>query len=55
MEFLRKAQSRGRPYTLEEFRQKYDLPPSQAEDLFHRFGPSSVELDILMAAKRRHP
>ncbi|MFK0335611.1 hypothetical protein [Rhizobium sp. 2MFCol3.1] len=46
---------RGKPYSLEEFRAKYALDQHDAEDLFQRFGPSSVELDLLMAAKRRKP
>ena len=46
---------RGRPYTIDEFRSKYRLDAGTAEDLFVRFGPSSVELDLLMAAKRRTP
>ena len=46
---------RGRPYTIDEFRLKYRLDAGTAEDLFARFGPSSVELDLLMAAKRRTP
>jgi hypothetical protein len=46
---------RGRPYTVQEFRSKYSLDAKTAEDLFARFGPSSVELDLLMAAKRRTP
>jgi len=46
---------RGRPYSLSEFAEKYGLEDDQAEDLFSRFGPSSIELDLLMAAKRRPP
>ena len=46
---------RGRPYSLNEFASKYGLKNEQAENLFSRFGPSSVELDLLMAAKRRPP
>lgn len=46
---------RGRPYSLNEFASKYGLQNEQAESLFSRFGPSSVELDLLMAAKRRAP
>jgi len=46
---------RGRPYSLNEFASKYGLQNEQAESLFSRFGPSSVELDLLMAAKRRSP
>jgi len=44
---------RGRPYSLDEFASKYGLHGDQAESLFTRFGPSSIELDLLMAAKRR--
>ncbi|MGO7091813.1 hypothetical protein AB9E14_28065 [Rhizobium leguminosarum] len=46
---------RGRPYSLDEFASKYGLKGEQAESLFARFGPSSIELDLLMAAKRRLP
>ena len=46
---------RGRPYSLDEFASKYGLRSDQAESLFTRFGPSSIELDLLMAAKRRAP
>ncbi|MFS8145675.1 hypothetical protein ATY78_17240 [Rhizobium sp. R635] len=46
---------RGRPYSLDEFASKYGLQNDQAESLFTRFGPSSIELDLLMAAKRRAP
>ncbi|XAZ22163.1 hypothetical protein LVY75_25560 [Sinorhizobium sp. B11] len=46
---------RGRPYSLHEFAAKYGLKNEQAESLFTRFGPSSIELDLLMAAKRRPP
>jgi hypothetical protein len=46
---------RGRPYSLNEFAAKYGLRNEQAESLYTRFGPSSVELDLLMAAKRRPP
>ncbi|MBB4235456.1 hypothetical protein [Rhizobium esperanzae] len=46
---------RGRPYSLDEFASKYGLGGEQAESLFTRFGPSSIELDLLMAAKRRSP
>ncbi|MGR9257317.1 hypothetical protein [Rhizobium leguminosarum] len=46
---------RGRPYSLDEFASKYGLKGEQAESLFARFGPSSIELDLLMAAKRRRP
>ncbi|WP_337266849.1 hypothetical protein [Oryzifoliimicrobium ureilyticus] len=46
---------RGRPYSLAEFMAKYDLSEQEAGDLYTRFGPSSVELDLLMAAKRRIP
>lgn len=46
---------RGRPYSLHEFAEKYGLDDDQAKNLFKRFGPSSIELDLLMAAKRRPP
>jgi hypothetical protein len=46
---------RGAPYSPAEFQRKYGLDDATAEDLFARFGPSSIELDLLMAAKRRIP
>jgi len=49
--FRRRHQVRGVSYSLEQFAEKYDLDSEKAEDLFYRFGPSSVELDLLMAAK----
>jgi hypothetical protein len=49
--FRRMGQSRGAAYSLEQFAKKYGLNDERAEDLFYRFGPSSVELDLLMAAK----
>ncbi|TXI02948.1 MAG: hypothetical protein E6Q76_14730 [Rhizobium sp.] len=51
--FERRRPVRGAAYSLQEFRDKYRLDDSTAEDLFVRFGPSSIELDLLMAAKRR--
>ncbi|MDM9624561.1 hypothetical protein QTL95_01545 [Rhizobium sp. S152] len=47
--------ARGKPYSIEEFQAKYGLDYDVAENLFERFGPSSVELDLLMAAKKRKP
>jgi hypothetical protein len=41
----------GLPYTLEEFAAKYGLDEDRAKALFYRFGPSSVDLDLLMQAK----
>jgi hypothetical protein len=46
---------RGRPYSVEEFADKYRLQSEEAQRLFAKFGPSSTELDLLMAAKRRPP
>jgi hypothetical protein len=46
---------RGRPYSIEEFAGKYRLQEEEAQRLFSKFGPSSTELDLLMAAKRRPP
>ncbi|NTJ66562.1 hypothetical protein G6M50_15140 [Agrobacterium rhizogenes] len=51
--FERRRTIRGAAYSLAEFQKKYRLDDRMAEDLFIRFGPSSVELDLLMAAKRR--
>lgn len=48
---LRKKQIRGTRYSLEQFQVRYDLPADTAEKLFRRFGPGSVDLDVLMAAK----
>jgi hypothetical protein len=49
--FSRRHQKRGVSCFLEQFAEKYDLDNEKAEDLFYRFGSSSVELDLLMAAK----
>ncbi|MBB3595899.1 ribosomal protein S8E [Rhizobium sp. BK529] len=51
----RKRTMRGRPYSLEEFERKYKLDRESAKNIYERFGPSSVELDLLMAAKKRTP
>jgi hypothetical protein len=48
-------QKRGEPYTLEQFRQKYGLSTNEAQDLFKRSGPASIELDLLMFAKGKLP
>ncbi|WP_420832196.1 hypothetical protein [Rhizobium cauense] len=53
--FERRRAVRGRAYTMEEFQARYGLHEQEAEDLFFRFGPSSIELDLLMAAKRKVP
>ncbi|NEI72916.1 hypothetical protein GR212_25470 [Rhizobium lusitanum] len=53
--FERRRQVRGVPYSLAEFQKKYSLDDGMAEDLFIRFGPSAIELDLLMKAKRRAP
>jgi len=46
---------RGRAYSIAEFARKYRLDDADAKRLFYKFGPSSTELDLLMAAKRRPP
>lgn len=46
---------RGRPYSIAEFARKYRLDDVEAKRLFYKFGPSSTELDLLMAAKRKPP
>ncbi|QND47132.1 hypothetical protein HB780_15520 [Rhizobium lusitanum] len=46
---------RGRPYSIAEFARKYRLDDKEAKRLFDKFGPSSTELDLLMAAKRKLP
>ncbi|MGM4984772.1 MULTISPECIES: hypothetical protein [unclassified Rhizobium] len=51
----RRRPIRGIPYSLAEFQKKYGLTAETAKSLFVRFGPSSIELDLLMAAKRRAP
>ncbi|KAA1176600.1 hypothetical protein FP026_27540 [Rhizobium tropici] len=51
--FQRRRPIRGAAYSLADFQRKYGLDDVLAEDLFIRFGPSSIELDLLMAAKRR--
>lgn len=52
---LKPRQKRGEPYSLEQFRQKYGLNEEEARTLYERFGPSSIELDLLMLAKGRPP
>ncbi|HTO32193.1 MAG TPA: hypothetical protein VL202_13585 [Pararhizobium sp.] len=52
---LKPRQKRGEPYSLEEFRRKYDLSEEEARTLHERFGPSSIELDLLMLAKGKPP
>lgn len=52
---IKPRKQRGEPYTLERFRQHYGLGTNEARDLFRRFGPSSIELDLLMQAKGRSP
>lgn len=47
--------TRGKPYSMVEFADKYRLEDEEAKRLFEKFGPSSTELDLLMAAKRRPP
>ncbi|MGV1757644.1 MULTISPECIES: hypothetical protein [unclassified Rhizobium] len=44
---------RGRPYSIAEFARKYRLDETEAKRIFYKFGPSSTELDLLMAAKRK--
>ena len=46
---------RGRPYSIAEFARKYRLGEEEAKRLYEKFGPSSTELDLLMAAKGRKP
>ncbi|KRB49264.1 hypothetical protein ASE04_19035 [Rhizobium sp. Root708] len=53
--FERRRALRGVAYSLAEFQEKYRLSRSTAEDLFFRFGPSAIELDILMSAKKHTP
>ncbi|MGA1804338.1 hypothetical protein [Rhizobium sp. HT1-10] len=47
--------TRGKPYSIGEFAEKYRLEDEEAKRLFTKFGPSSTELDLLMAAKRIPP
>lgn len=51
----RRRSIRGAPYSLTEFQTKYGLDDVVAENLFVRFGPSAIELDLLMRAKSRIP
>jgi hypothetical protein len=44
---------RGTPYTLKEFKKKYELEDRDAYRLFTKFGPSSIDLDAFMAARDR--
>ncbi|MDQ0323702.1 hypothetical protein QO002_005909 [Pararhizobium capsulatum DSM 1112] len=48
-------QQRGQPYGLDEFRQHYGLSWNEARELFIKFGPSKIDLDLLMRAKGRLP
>lgn len=41
--------------TLEQFAKKYGLLDDEAKTLFDKFGPSLVELDLLMKAKGKKP
>ena len=52
---LKPRQKRGEPYTLEQFQEKYGLSDEEAKTLHERFGPSSIELDLLMLAKGKPP
>jgi hypothetical protein len=42
----------GELYTLEEFRKIYSLEEKEAAKLFRNFGPSKIELDLFMKARR---
>lgn len=42
-------------YSLEQFAKKYGLHLDEAKMLFEKFGPSLVELDLLMGAKGIKP
>ncbi len=44
---------RGNAISLEEFTARYSLAPEEAKRLFSRFGPSAIELELLMQAKVR--
>lgn len=50
--FKLKRVARGENCSLEEFRERYDLTDADATRIYSKFGPSCVELEILMAAKR---
>lgn len=43
----------GEPWTVEEFGARYSLEEYEAHRLFRRFGPYSVDLEVLMRAKRQ--
>ena len=45
----------GKDWTLEEFGKIYGLDEDDAERLFSRFGPSSIDLTLLMNAKGLAP
>jgi hypothetical protein len=52
--FARRRVLRGAPYSLED--SKATSPaPGDGKKLFQRFGPSSGELDLLMASKKTKP
>lgn len=45
--------SHGETWTVEHFQLKYNLNAGEAERLFQKFGPYSVDLDVIMRAKRQ--
>jgi len=52
---IRGKAEHGRPYMLQEFATKYGLDPDEAVRLYVKFGPSSIDLDLLMRGKSLHP
>lgn len=55
VELHRRRVTRGGPWTLKEFATTYGLADDEATRLFTRFGPSMIDLMLLMTAKGVHP
>lgn len=45
--------SHGATWTVEHFQMKYNLSAGEAKRLFQKFGPYSVDLEVIMRAKRQ--
>lgn len=46
---------RGAACTLAQFAARYGMKEEDAEPIFIKFGPSTIDLDILMRAKGKQP
>jgi hypothetical protein len=47
----RKLVSGEEPYEVAAFARKYGIPPSEAQTIIKRYGPSRKKLDAYMAAR----